>query len=338
MMTMDYRLMGILRYIGRWYAAAAILAVSLTCIGWVWLLAGPGTVPPVVKTVPTANGELIREPITPVPAPPPADPGKLALGEALFSDPRLFTTGRLACATCHDVHSNGASPNRFEVVSGVPLRVNTPTVFNAALNFRMDWTGDQGSLEQQVISALRVHGSIANDPDQVAARLNEVPNFKSRFQQVYGHEADRANLLDAIATYERSLVTPGSRFDRWLEGDQSALSADEVQGYRYFKSMGCIACHQGENVGGNLFEHSGVFHPLTDSGSIRLRVPPLRNVATTAPYFHDGSAPTLADAVRRMASAQLNRKLTDPETQAIVAFLDTLTGDHDGTPVRTPAP
>jgi cytochrome c peroxidase len=338
MTTVDHRLMGIVHYIGRWYAGAAILLVSLTCIGWVWLLAGMGTVTPVAKIISTSTGESIREPITPVPAPPPADPGKLALGEALFGDPRLFATGHLACVTCHDVHGNGASPNRFEVVSGVPLRVNTPTVFNAALNFRLDWTGDQRTLEQQVISALRVHGSIANDPDQVAARLNETPDTKNRFLQVYGHAADQANLLDAIATYERSLVTPGSRFDRWLEGDQSALSANEVQGYRYFKSMGCIACHQGENVGGNLFEHSGVFHPLTDSGPIRLRVPPLRNVATTAPYFHDGSAPTLEDAVRRMASAQLNRKLTDPETQAIVAFLNTLTGDFDGTPVRTSAP
>jgi cytochrome c peroxidase len=335
---MDHRLMGILRYIGRWYAAAAILMVSVTCIGWIWLLAGMGTVAPVAKTIPTAIGESIREPITPVPAPPPADPDKLALGEALFGDPQLFATGHLACVTCHDVNSNGASPNRFEVVSGVPLRVNTPTVFNAALNFRLDWTGDQSTLEQQVTSALRVNGSIANDPDEVAARLNEAPNIKNRFQQVYGHAADRANLLDAIATYERSLVTPGSRFDRWLEGDQSALSANEVEGYGYFKSMGCIACHQGENVGGNVFEHSGVFHPLTDSGSIRLRVPPLRNVATTAPYFHDGSAPTLADAVRRMASAQLNRKLTDPQTQAIVAFLNTLTGDYNGTPVRTAPP
>ena len=145
-------------------------------------------------------------------------------------------------------------------------------------------------------------------------------------------------MLDAIATYERSLVTPSSRFDRWLEGDKLALSHDELQGYRYFKSMGCIACHQGANVGGNVFERSGVFHPLTDSGPILLRVPSLRNVATTAPYFHDGSAATLADAVRRMASAQLNRKLADPQTQAIVAFLNTLTGDYDGRPVRASVP
>ena len=335
---MDDRLTRALRYIGGWYAAAAILLVSLTCVGWVWLLAGMGAVMPVAKTIPTAAGESIREPITPLPAAPPADPGKLALGEALFSDPRLFDDGHVACVTCHDVHSNGASANRFDVVSGVPLRVNTPTVFNAALSFRLDWTGDQRTLEQQAVSALRVHGSIANDPDQVAARLNKTPDIERRFQHVYGHAADRANLLDAIATYERSLVTPGSRFDRWLAGDRSALSANEVQGYRYFKSMGCIACHQGQNVGGNLFEHSGVFHPLTNSGPVLLRVPSLRNVATTAPYFHDGSAPTLADAVRRMASAQLNRKLTDAQTQAIVAFLNTLTGDYDGAPVRAPPP
>ena len=296
------------------------------------------TVAPVARNVPNASGEPVQEPITPIPSPPPANPSVLALGQALFSDPRLFDSRRLACATCHDIHTNGASSNRFDAVSGVPLRVNTPTVFNAALNFRLDWAGDQGTLEQQMVSALQAHGSVTNDPDQVAARLNKAADIRSRFQQAYGHAADRASLLDAIATYERSLVTPASRFDRWLGGDQSALSADEVQGYRYFKSMGCIACHQGANVGGNVFEHSGVFHPLTDSGPILLRVPSLRNVATTAPYFHDGSAPTLADAVRRMASAQLNRKLTDPQTQAIVAFLNTLSGDYDAAPVRTPAP
>jgi cytochrome c peroxidase len=335
---MDRRAMAILRYIGRWYAGTAIFLVFVTCIGWVWLLAGMDQVAPVAKSIPNATGESIREPITPILSPPAADAAKVALGEALFGDPALFGSGTVACTTCHDIRSNGASGNRFEMVSGKPLQFNTPTIFNAASNFRLNWSGDLKTLEQQVISALRVHGSFANDPEAVADRLNKTPSVKNRFVQVYGRAVDRANLLDAIATYERSLVTPGSRFDRWLEGDQTVLTANEEEGYRYFKSMGCIACHQGENVGGNLFENSGVFHPLTDSGSIRLRVPSLRNVATTAPYFHDGSAPTLADAVRRMASAQLNRKLTDPQTDAIVAFLGTLTGDYAGTPVRTPPP
>jgi cytochrome c peroxidase len=150
------------------------------------------------------------------------------------------------------------------------------------------------------------------------------------FDKAYGHAPDEAGLLDAIATYERSLLTPGSRFDRWLGGDNAALTTEEQAGYRMFTSMGCISCHQGANIGGNLFERRGIFHPLASPEPRILRVPSLRNVAVTAPYFHDGSAPTLADAVRQMASAQLDRTLTDQQLNAIVAFLNTLTGTYRG--------
>jgi cytochrome c peroxidase len=154
----------------------------------------------------------------------------------------------------------------------------------------------------------------------------------------YERAPDRASLLDAIATYERSLVTPGSRFDRWLGGDAAALSAEEQNGYQLFKSLGCISCHQGVNVGGNLFERHGIFHPLASPKPEILRVPSLRNVATTPPYFHDGSAPTLQEAVRKMANAQLDRTLSDQQIEAIVAFLQTLTGTYRGTPVTAAPP
>ncbi len=138
---------------------------------------------------------------------------------------------------------------------------------------------------------------------------------------------------DALVSFERTLVTPGSRFDRWLAGDVAALSMEELDGYRLFKSLGCASCHQGVNIGGNLFERHGVFHPLASPKPEILRVPSLRNVATTPPYFHDGSAQTLDDAVRKMGLAQLNSTLTDQQVQAIVAYLQTLTGDYRGTPV-----
>ena len=325
------------RRVDRCLTAVTAVLVCLTCGAWVWLLADRGAPPAATHLGATVSTETLQQPITPTPQPPPADPRKLALGDALFHDPHLFDTGNLACASCHDLRTNGASGKRFDQVSGKLLPNNTPTVFNAALNFRLDWAGDERSLEHQVVSALRAHGTMANSPEQVAARLNQAADVKSRFETAYGHPADRNNLVDAIAIFERSLTTPASRFDRWLDGDTSALSDVELQGYHDFRSMGCIDCHQGANVGGNLFERSGIFHPLTHSGSILLRVPSLRNVATTAPYFHDGSAPTLAEAVRRMASAQLNRTLTDQQDQEIVAFLQTLTGDYDGSPVRKPA-
>jgi cytochrome c peroxidase len=159
-----------------------------------------------------------------------------------------------------------------------------------------------------------------------------------QFREAYGHGPDRASLLDAIASYERTALTPGSRFDRWLTGDAAALSAEEQNGYQLFKSLGCVSCHQGVNVGGNLFERHGIFHPLASPKPEILRVPSLRNVATTPPYFHDGSAPTLPDAVRKMAFAQLDTTLSDEQTDLIVAFLKTLTGTYRGLPVVAAPP
>jgi cytochrome c peroxidase len=155
-----------------------------------------------------------------------------------------------------------------------------------------------------------------------------------QFRDAYGREPDVAALLDAIATYERSLVTPGSRFDRWLAGEAAAITSEELSGYELFKSLGCVSCHQGVNVGGNLFQRHGIFHPLGSAEPALVRVPSLRNVATTPPYFHDGSAPTLSEAVKAMGIAQLDRVLTEQQIAAIVAFLDTLTGTYQGQAIR----
>ncbi|WP_428490690.1 cytochrome-c peroxidase [Rhodopila sp.] len=159
-----------------------------------------------------------------------------------------------------------------------------------------------------------------------------------QFADAYGHAPDRASLLDAIAIFERSLLTAGSRFDRRLEGDTAALTPEEHDGYKLFVSLGCVSRHQGVNVGGNLYERHGIFGPLAAPKPEILRVPSLRNVATTAPYFHDGSAPTLRYAVRKMAAAQLDQDLSDQQIQAIVAFMRTLTGNYRGVPIIAPPP
>jgi cytochrome c peroxidase len=143
-------------------------------------------------------------------------------------------------------------------------------------------------------------------------------------------------LLDALATYERSLVTPDSRFDQFLKGETAALTPEEHRGYQLFQSLGCVSCHQGVNVGGNLFERHGIFHKLAAPEPELLRVPSLRNVATLAPYFQDGSSPTLDDAVRKMANAQLDQSLPADQIAAIVSFLRTLTGKFHGVMVKAP--
>ena len=175
---------------------------------------------------------------------------------------------------------------------------------------------------------------MASNPDEVVSKLRADPEAVSQFRGAYGRDPDVVSLLDAIASYERSLVTPNSRFDRWLAGEAAAITPEELSGYQTFKSLGCVTCHQGVNVGGNLFQRHGVFHPLGSPAPELLRVPSLRNVATTPPYFHDGSAATLPEAVKMMGVAQLDRVLTDEQTVAIVAFLNTLTGTYRGQSVR----
>ena len=207
---------------------------------------------------------------------------------------------------------------------GQPIALNTPTVFNAGLSFRLNWEGNFRSLEEEVRQTFRNPAIMASSAEEIVAKLNTDPATVRQFRDAYGRAPDVPALLDAIATYERSLVTPGSRFDRWLMGEPDAITSDELAGYQLFKSLGCIACHQGVNVGGNLFQRHGIFHPLGSPEPVLLRVPSLRNVAATPPYFHDGSAATLPEAVKAMGRAQLNRVLTDQQIAPIVAFLHTL--------------
>jgi cytochrome c peroxidase len=273
----------------------------------------------------------IDEPITPVPLPPAFDSKKIALGEQLFRDVRLSHQGTHGCTTCHDPSSNGSTRHTAGIIrSESGHNFDVPSIFNAALSFRLSWEGKYHSLEEQAAASLVSHSTMASSVEETVARLSRDPAQVQEFADAYGHGPDAESILNAIATYERSLVTPGSRFDRWLAGDQSALTPKELSGYRLFKSLGCVSCHQGVNVGGNLFQRHGVFRPLGRREPVMLRVPSLRNVAETAPYFHDGSAPTLEDAVRKMGDAQLNFNLSDEQISAIVAFLHTLTGNYRG--------
>jgi len=293
-----------------------------------------GGVSPTAAQLPTLEPRVVREPITPIPATPAQDQRRVALGEQLFHDRRLSHDNTRSCSSCHDTRTNGASAKaRDSNPHGEPLALNTPTVFNVGLNFRLNWEGNFRSLERQAEQALSKPAVMASSVEEVIAKLRADPDVVKQFRDAYGREPDRDSLLDAIATFERSLTTPGSRFDRWLVGDGGAITPEELSGYQLFKSLGCVSCHQGVNVGGNLFQRHGVFHPLGSPEPEVVRVPSLRNVATTAPYFHDGSAATLAEAVKAMGITQLDRALTNEQIAAVVAFLRTLTGTYNGMPV-----
>jgi cytochrome c peroxidase len=276
-----------------------------------------------------------QEPITPIPLPPVQDPRQVALGDRLFHDPRLSHDNTRSCNSCHDTSTNGASADPPDPTPDA-VELNIPTVFNAALNFRLNWEGNLRTLESQVEQSLAKPQTMGSSVEEALHKLQADPDVARQFRAAFGREADGAGLLGAIAAYERTLLTPGSRFDRWLKGDVNAITADEFAGYQLFKSLGCVSCHQGVNVGGNMYQRHGVFHPLASPKPEIVRVPSLRNVAVTPPYFHDGSAATLSKAVKAMGYAQLDRTLTDDQTNAIVAFLNTLTGTYLGKPV-TPA-
>lgn len=283
---------------------------------------------------PTLEPRVAPEPITPIPPPPEQDERRVALGERLFHDLRLSHDNTRSCASCHDLRTNGATANaRDSGREGEPLALNTPTIFNVGLNFRLNWEGNFRGLEPQIAQGIANPGIMASSVDEVAGKLRAAPDLVARFAAAYGRAPDSANVLDALASFERSLVTPNSRFDRWLGGERDAITPAELAGYQLFKALGCISCHQGVNVGGNLFQRHGVFRQVGSPEPVLLRVPSLRNVTTTAPYFHDGSAATLADAVKAMGNAQLDRALTDAQIAAIVAFLNTLTGRYGGAPV-----
>jgi cytochrome c peroxidase len=287
-----------------------------------------------VAQTPTSGASDGQEPITPVSAPRDQDPQRLLLGERLFGDRRLSHGNTHSCLSCHDIGSNGASANAHDTPEGQHMALNTPTVFNASLNFRLNWEGNIRSLEEGIERSLNNPAIMASSLDEAVNKLRDDPEMTKQFREAYGQEPNAAAILDAIATYERSLITPGSRFDRWLLGETDAIAPEELSGYQVFKSLGCVTCHQGINVGGNMFQRHGIFHPLGSPEPVLLRVPSLRNVATTAPYFHDGSAATLPEAVKSMGVAQLDRVLTDQQISAIVAFLNTLTGTYRGEVVK----
>jgi cytochrome c peroxidase len=224
--------------------------------------------------------------------------------------------------------------------------VNAPTVLNAALNFTQFWNGRAESLEAQINDVVQNAVEMGSTWPDVVARIARSNKYRTSFATAYKDGITKANIQNAIATYERTLITSDSRFDRYLRGDHNAISDDERAGYAKFKQYGCVACHQGVNVGGNMFQKFGVMgdyfakrgkpteadmgrYLVTGEESDKhvFKVPSLRNVALTAPYFHDGTSVTLDDAVEVMFKYQLGRVASKEDKAAIVLFLNTLTGD-----------
>lgn len=297
----------------------------------------------------TAGPHASRPRFQPLPAPPPVSEAKRALGERLFFEPRLSADNSISCASCHELARGGADHRRVSVgVGGALGNVNAPTVFNAALSIAQFWDGRASTLEEQAAGPVHNPVEMASSWPQVLAKLRLDTSYVEAFAQVYpGQAMTGERIVDAIATYERSLLTE-SRFDRFLRGDSAALGTLEQAGYQRFQDFGCASCHQGALLGGNMFQRFGVMadyfagKPVkpADLGRFNVtgreedrhvfKVPSLRNVAVTPPYFHDGSAETLDEAIVVMGRYQLGRELEPADVAALSAFLGALTGEWQG--------
>jgi cytochrome c peroxidase len=291
----------------------------------------------------------LNEPIKPLPASLHQDPARAKIGRRLFTDTRLSANGAIACSSCHNLANGGVDGRaRSPGLTGTPTAVNTPSVFNAALNFRQFWDGRADSLESQIDAVVQNPLEMGSTWSEVVAKVSDDPEYRSAFAAAYKDGVTKTNIQNALGTYERTLITPNSRFDRYLLGDATAISDEEKAGYMKFKQYGCIACHQGVNVGGNMFQKFGVMGDYftwrgnpseADLGRYLVtgeegdkhvfKVPSLRNVALTAPYFHDGTAKTLDQAVDVMFKFQLGRIASKEDKAAIIKFLGTLTGEPE---------
>ena len=302
-------------------------------------------------------GDRIAEPVRPIDTEVQYDEAKAALGFALFHDTRLSVDNTVSCATCHALETAGVDNHQYS--HGVDDQlggVNAPTVYNAVYNFVQFWDGRAKTLADQAAGPPLNPVEMASPSfDMIIAKLEADKPFAKAFTAVYPDGITEANITDAIEEFERTLITPNSRFDKWLRGDDSAITADELAGYELFKTYDCATCHVGPNLGGQSYELMGLRkHYFADRGMEltnedngryketqqerdrhRFKVPGLRNVEHTWPYYHDGTRHTLEEAVRDMAIYQSGVELSDAEVDQITSFLKTLTGEYNGVPVTS---
>ena len=290
------------------------------------------------------------EPILPIPLKIDLDANKVILGELLFKDKTLSSNGQYACENCH-LFDKGATDHTAlsPAINGKTRALNTPTLFNIGQMKLLGWHGKRTTLGDTAEAIIKSKKGLAADWPSLLKKLKANPKYLSGFNSAYSDGIQIDNVKDALAEFMKSLYTPNSRFDQYLRGNTSAITNEELAGYRLFKSYGCSSCHQGVNLGGNMITPAGVFGNFVKdrgeetpadlglynktgnlSDKYVFRVPTLRNIAITQPYLHDGSAQSLDQAVDIMGRYMLGRNLSVDEINLMVKFLGTLTGEYKG--------
>lgn len=295
-----------------------------------------------------------NEPLQPLPDSLPVNAEKVALGEKLFNDKRLSSDNTVSCESCHAYDKAGTDNKRFS--EGVRQQlgdINAPTVYNAVFNVKQFWNGRAADLQEQAGGPpLNPIEMASQNWDEITAKLSQDPELTAQFTAVYKDGWSGENITNAIAEYEKTLITPNSRFDKWLKGDDSALTAREIEGYQKFKQYRCSSCHVGQSVGGQSFEYMNLKadyfthrgNPLNSDIGLKaftnnpndlykFKVPNLRNIELTAPYLHDGTVDTLDEAVRIMGVYLSGLEVPQSDRDLIVEFMRTLTGEFQGKPL-----
>ena len=276
--------------------------------------------------------------IIPIPQTIKYNKAKALLGKKLFFDTKISADGTISCASCHNPKYGGADPSIVSVGVYAQLGdIQSPTVYNAVFNFRQFWNGRAKNLYAQIDGPIHNPVEMGLNSKKVEKIINSDKTYRKLFYKIYHAKYATYNMFkDAIVEFETALITPNAKFDKYLRGEIK-LTKKELKGYKYFKTLGCINCHNGINIGGNSFGKIGVIHKIEDNSDDRYsithneldkftyKVPTLRNIALTAPYFHDGLTYSLSEAVDHMAYFNLGIKLNKEENEAIVAFLKTLT-------------
>lgn len=285
-----------------------------------------------------------KEPVEPIKPVTNMNLDEVELGKKLYFDPRLSKSGFISCNSCHNLSMGGTDNLKTSIGHNWQQGpINSPTVLNSSLNLAQFWDGRAADLKEQAGGPISNPKEMAFTHTLAVDVVQSIPAYASEFKRIYGSDKISIDhVTQAIAEFEKTLVTPNSRFDQWLLGDKQAITEYEHEGYQLFKSSGCVACHNGEGFGGNSFQKMGLVKPYQtsnpalgladvtgkDADRFKFKVPTLRNVELTYPYFHDGEAATLKEAVDLMARLQLGRTFTDGENARVVAFLRTLTGDQ----------
>ncbi|WP_414144453.1 cytochrome-c peroxidase [Arcobacter sp.] len=282
---------------------------------------------------------MAKEPITPIPLEVKVDIKKANLGKELFFDTILSKDDTISCHSCHLLTQGGDDNLQFSL--GIENKIgnlNAPTVLNSTFNFVLFWNGRAKNLQEQALGPITNPIEMGHSFEELIKKL-EKTKYKDKFNAIYKDGITSFNITDAIAEYEKTLITPNAPFDRYLRGEKNAISKETKEGYELFKNQGCIACHHGMNVGGNLYAKFGVISQLQSDSEGRFevtkneldkyyfKVPTLRNVELTAPYLHDGRIDNLEDVVKFMAHYQLGKSLSQEDVNKIVLFLKSLTGE-----------